>query len=202
MQIVHQTGERDYNAVRTALPRQPPEILAEVVPFLTNMAERFAWAELAGLPGRSDHCRGGSRGRPRGDFQSVRARHGQPPAAQRADHGPARKPGGFDHGNRTEPENDWRAGFCALLDQPWEIETLSTNARRLAYPHAASDIVNLIEEAARQRGCFMSTQIKGRISSSGAKAHDSRLLNVGAKAPTPNNALGRGFRIERNGLRA
>jgi len=40
----------------------------------------------------------------------------------------------------------------SLLDQPREIETLSTNARRLAYPHAARDIVNLIEEVARRRG--------------------------------------------------
>ena len=40
----------------------------------------------------------------------------------------------------------------SLLDQPREIETLSTNARSLAYPHAARDIVNLIEGAARRRG--------------------------------------------------
>src|SRR5215467_15655784 len=44
MSIVHQTGERDYNAVRTAYARR--EINAEVVPFLTNMAERFAWADV------------------------------------------------------------------------------------------------------------------------------------------------------------
>ena len=42
--IVHQTGERDYNAVRTAYARR--EYAAEVVPFLTNMAERFAWADV------------------------------------------------------------------------------------------------------------------------------------------------------------
>src|SRR5437879_10777894 len=42
--IVHQTGERDYNAVRAAYARR--EINAEVVPFLTNMAERFAWADV------------------------------------------------------------------------------------------------------------------------------------------------------------
>ncbi|HXJ13813.1 MAG TPA: hypothetical protein VNH19_16175, partial [Candidatus Limnocylindrales bacterium] len=39
----------------------------------------------------------------------------------------------------------------SLLDQPREIETLSTNARRLAYPHAAREIVDLIEEAAGMR---------------------------------------------------
>jgi len=44
LSIVHQTGERDYNAVRTAYARR--EINAEVVPFLTNMAERFAWADV------------------------------------------------------------------------------------------------------------------------------------------------------------
>src|SRR6202011_348948 len=42
--IVHQTGERDYTAVRTAYARR--EYSAEVVPFLTNMAERFAWADV------------------------------------------------------------------------------------------------------------------------------------------------------------
>src|SRR5437868_1872756 len=42
--IVHQTGERDYNAVRTAYARR--EFPAEVVPFLANMPERFAWADI------------------------------------------------------------------------------------------------------------------------------------------------------------
>ena len=36
----------------------------------------------------------------------------------------------------------------SLVDQPQEIEKLSTAARGLARPHAARDIVNLIEEAA------------------------------------------------------
>jgi len=44
LSIVHQTGERDYNAVRTAYARR--EINAEVVPFSANMAERFAWADV------------------------------------------------------------------------------------------------------------------------------------------------------------
>ena len=42
--IVHQTGERDYNAVRVAYARR--EFRAEVVPFIENMAERFAQADL------------------------------------------------------------------------------------------------------------------------------------------------------------
>src|ERR1700739_1338798 len=42
LSIVHQTGERDYNAVRTAYARREFHS-AEVLPFLANMAERFAW---------------------------------------------------------------------------------------------------------------------------------------------------------------
>src|SRR5260370_451127 len=42
--IVHQTGERDYNAVRSAYERR--EIREQGVPFLTNIAERFAWADI------------------------------------------------------------------------------------------------------------------------------------------------------------
>src|SRR5260370_4013929 len=42
--IVHQTGERDYDGVRTSNARRG--INAEVVPFLINMAERFAWADV------------------------------------------------------------------------------------------------------------------------------------------------------------
>ena len=42
--IVHQTGERDYNAVRVAYATR--EFNAEVLPFIENMAERFAQADL------------------------------------------------------------------------------------------------------------------------------------------------------------
>jgi UDP-N-acetylglucosamine:LPS N-acetylglucosamine transferase len=40
----------------------------------------------------------------------------------------------------------------SFLDQPQEIEKLSTAARGLARPHAARDIVNLIEEVANLQG--------------------------------------------------
>ena len=42
--IVHQTGEADYNAVRVAYAKR--EFKAEVLPFIENMAERFAQADL------------------------------------------------------------------------------------------------------------------------------------------------------------
>jgi UDP-N-acetylglucosamine:LPS N-acetylglucosamine transferase len=38
----------------------------------------------------------------------------------------------------------------SLLDQPKEIEEMAMKSRSLAYPHAARDIVDLIEEAARR----------------------------------------------------
>jgi len=38
----------------------------------------------------------------------------------------------------------------SLLDQPREIENMAMKARSLAYPHAARDIVDLIEEATRR----------------------------------------------------
>jgi len=44
------------------------------------------------------------------------------------------------------------AEIFLLLDQPQEIEKLSTAARRLARPGAARDIVNLIEEATKMQG--------------------------------------------------
>src|SRR3990172_1529934 len=48
LRFVHQTGERDYDAVRTAYARR--EICAEVLPFITDMAARFAAAStVAGL---------------------------------------------------------------------------------------------------------------------------------------------------------
>ena len=44
------------------------------------------------------------------------------------------------------------AEIFSLLDQPQEIEKLSTATRALARPNAARDIVNLIEEAANVLG--------------------------------------------------
>ena len=40
----------------------------------------------------------------------------------------------------------------SLLDQPQEIEKIATAARGMARPHAARDIVNLVEEAANVQG--------------------------------------------------
>jgi len=144
LSIVHQTGERDYNAVRTAYARR--EINAEVLPFLTNMPERFAWADVivcrAGAITAAEIAAAGRAaifipfGRATDSHQLRNAQE-----MFRAGAG------------RLISETDLTADMLAaeifsLLDQPQEIEKLSTAARGLARPHAARDIVNLIEEAA------------------------------------------------------
>ncbi len=144
LSIVHQTGERDYNAVRTAYARR--EINAEVVPFLTNMAERFAWADVivcrAGAITAAEIAAAGRAAIfiPFGAAtDSHQLRNAQ--EMQRAGAG------------RLITENELTAErltteIFSLIDQPEQMETQSTAARTLARPHATRDIVNLIEEAA------------------------------------------------------
>src|SRR6202049_471810 len=136
MSIVHQTGERDYDAVRTAYARH--EILAEVVPFLSNMPERFAWGDLivcrAGAITAAEAPAAGRAGMfiPFGRAtDSHQLRNAQEMATQGA--------------GRVITEQELTgerlaAEIFSLLDHPQEIEKLSTAARGLARPHAARDI--------------------------------------------------------------
>ena len=146
--IVHQTGERDYNAVRTAYARR--EINAEVVPFLTNMAERFAWADTivcrAGAITAAEIAAAGRAaifipfGRATDSHQLRNAQEMSRAGAGRLI-------------SEVELTAERLTGeIFSLLDQPQEIEKLSTAARGLARPYAARDIVNLIEEAANVQG--------------------------------------------------
>jgi len=146
--IVHQTGERDYNAVRTAYARR--EINAEVVPFLTNMAERFAWADVivcrAGAITAAEIAAAGRVaifipfGRATDSHQLRNAQEMTRAGAGRL----------ISEAELTA-ESLTREIF-SLLNQPQEIEKLSTAALGLARPFAARDIVNLIEEAANVQG--------------------------------------------------
>jgi UDP-N-acetylglucosamine--N-acetylmuramyl-(pentapeptide) pyrophosphoryl-undecaprenol N-acetylglucosamine transferase len=144
LSIVHQTGERDYNAVRTAYARR--EILAEVVPFLTNMAERFAWADMivcrAGAITAAEVAAAG------------RAAIFIPFGAATDSHQlrNAQEMQGAGAG-RLIVENELTAErlsseIFSLLDHPEQIEKQAAAARALARPNATRDIVNLIEEAA------------------------------------------------------
>ena len=148
LSIVHQTGERDYNAVRTAYARRG--INAEVVPFLTNMAERFAWADIivcrAGAITAAEVAAAGRAaifipfGRATDSHQLRNAQEMSRVGAGR-----------LISESELAPEK-LSAEIFSLVDQPQQIESLSTAARALARPHAARDIVNLIEEAANVLG--------------------------------------------------
>jgi UDP-N-acetylglucosamine--N-acetylmuramyl-(pentapeptide) pyrophosphoryl-undecaprenol N-acetylglucosamine transferase len=144
LSIVHQTGERDYNAVRIAYARR--EINAEVVPFLTNMAERFAWADVivcrAGAITAAEIAAAG-RAAIFIPFGAATDSH-QLRNAQEMHRAGA---------GRLISEKELTAErltneIFSLLDQPDQIEKQSAAAHALARPTAASDIVNLIEEAA------------------------------------------------------
>jgi UDP-N-acetylglucosamine--N-acetylmuramyl-(pentapeptide) pyrophosphoryl-undecaprenol N-acetylglucosamine transferase len=145
LSIVHQTGERDYNAVRTAYARR--EFPAEVVPFLTNMAERFAWADLivcrAGAITAAEIAASG-RAAIFIPFGHATDSHQLRNAQEMARAGAGRV--------IPEPEltpERLSSEIFSLLDQPGEIERQSCAARSLARPNAARDIVNMIEEVAR-----------------------------------------------------
>jgi UDP-N-acetylglucosamine--N-acetylmuramyl-(pentapeptide) pyrophosphoryl-undecaprenol N-acetylglucosamine transferase len=146
MRIVHQTGEHDYNDVRAAYARCEMEV--EVSPFLNNMAERFAWADVivcrAGAITAAEVAAAGRAaifipfGRATDSHQLRNAQEMTKAGAGRL---------------IAEPEltaNRLTKEICALLDHPGDIEALSTKARSLAHPYAAREIVNLIEEAERR----------------------------------------------------
>jgi len=156
--IVHQTGERDYNAVRMAYARR--EIHAEVLPFIGNMAERFAQADLivcrAGAITAAEVAAAGRAAIfiPFGaSTDSHQLRNAQ--EMQRA--GAA----------RLIPEPQLTAErltqeIFSLLDQPLELQAMAANARRLAKPRAVHDIVDLIEGVAR-RGAGSTGSAQGKI---------------------------------------
>jgi UDP-N-acetylglucosamine--N-acetylmuramyl-(pentapeptide) pyrophosphoryl-undecaprenol N-acetylglucosamine transferase len=144
--IVHQTGERDYNAVRTAYARR--EYAAEVVPFLTDMAERFAWADVivcrAGAITAAEIAAAG-RAAIFIPFGHATDSHQLRNAQEMARAGAGRV--------IPEPEltpERLTAEIFSLLDQQQEIERQSCAAKTLARPNAARDIVNIVEEVARR----------------------------------------------------
>jgi UDP-N-acetylglucosamine--N-acetylmuramyl-(pentapeptide) pyrophosphoryl-undecaprenol N-acetylglucosamine transferase len=146
LRIVHQTGERDYNEVQAAYERSGFPV--EVVPFLGNMAERFAWADLivcrAGAITAAEVAAAGRAaifipfGRATDSHQLRNAQEMTNAGAGRV----IREPDLTAERLTNE--------IFSLLDQPREIEEMAMKARSLAYPQAARDIVDLIEEAARR----------------------------------------------------
>ena len=147
MRIVHQSGERDYNDVRAAYAHWG--IDAEVSPFLNNMAERFAWADVivcrAGAITAAEVAAAGRAaifipfGRATDSHQLRNAQEMTKAGAGRL---------------IAEPElaaERLATEIFSFLDQPGEIEAVAMKARSLAHPHAAREIVNLIEEQAASK---------------------------------------------------
>ena len=139
--IVHQTGERDYNLVRTAYEQR--ELHAEVVPFIINMAERFAQADLI-------VCRAGA------ITAAEIAAAGRPaifiPFGASTDSHQLRNAQEMQRAGAAllipEPQltaerltND----IFGLLDQPARLRDMAASARRLARPRAVQDIVDMVE---------------------------------------------------------
>jgi UDP-N-acetylglucosamine--N-acetylmuramyl-(pentapeptide) pyrophosphoryl-undecaprenol N-acetylglucosamine transferase len=146
LSIVHQTGQRDYDAVRTAYARR--EITAEVAPFFSNMAERFAQADLI-------VCRSGAitvaeiaaagRAAIFIPFGAATDSHQLRNAQEMVGAGAARLiPEPELTGERLARE------ILALTGDPRKLVELGLHARRMARPNAARDIADLIDEVARR----------------------------------------------------
>ena len=146
LKVVHQTGERDYNAIRVAYARR--EFQAEVVPFIENMAERFAQADLI-------VCRSGAitvaevsasgRAAIFIPFGASTDAHQTRNAAAMQENGAAR----LLPQDELTPERLTNEIF-SLLDQPRRIQEMEDRARALAHPRAVEDIVDLLEGVARR----------------------------------------------------
>jgi UDP-N-acetylglucosamine--N-acetylmuramyl-(pentapeptide) pyrophosphoryl-undecaprenol N-acetylglucosamine transferase len=144
LRVVHQTGERDYNAVRLAYEERG--FHAEVAPFLNDMPQRFAQADLI-------VCRSGAitvaeiaaagRAAVFIPFGAATDSHQLRNAQAMVDAGAARL--------ITEPELSGASlarEILSLMDSPSTLTDLGAKARRMARPSAAKDIVDLIEGVA------------------------------------------------------
>jgi UDP-N-acetylglucosamine--N-acetylmuramyl-(pentapeptide) pyrophosphoryl-undecaprenol N-acetylglucosamine transferase len=144
--VIHQSGERDYNAVRVAYARR--EFNAEVVPFISNMAEEFARADLivcrAGAITAAEIAAAGRAaifipfGAATDSHQLRNAQALESAGAARVIPEPQLSP------KRLVEE------VSSLLEHPERMEDMERRARALAHPRAVADIVNLIEEVARR----------------------------------------------------
>ena len=149
--VVHQTGERDYNAVRDAYARL--NFNAEVSPFIGNMADRFAQADLI-------ICRSGA------ITVAEIAAAGRAaifiPFGAATDSHQLRNAQALEQAGaaRVIPQNELTpqrlaSEIFSLLDspaaaaQPGRIQEMEERARALARPRAVMDIVDMIEEVAR-----------------------------------------------------
>lgn len=142
LSLVHQTGERDYNEVRSAYESRGVE--AEVAPFFAGMSEKFAQADLiicrAGANAVAEIAAAG-RAALFIPFGAATDDHQLRNAEEMARAGAA----------RLIPEPELSAErlaqeVSALIEQPRQLVELGRRARQLARPYAARDIAALIDE--------------------------------------------------------
>jgi len=144
-EIIHQTGERDYEEVRTAYDEL--EFTAQVKPFLEDMPQRLAWADLM-------ICRSGqitvaelaAVGRPAIfiPFAAAADNHQLKNAQALESAGAARI---VLEGEATGERLAWEIGEA--IARPDRLAEQAKRAHEFARPHATRDIVNLIEQVAR-----------------------------------------------------
>jgi UDP-N-acetylglucosamine--N-acetylmuramyl-(pentapeptide) pyrophosphoryl-undecaprenol N-acetylglucosamine transferase len=139
--IVHQTGERDYNAVRVAYARR--EFRAEVVPFIENFAQADLILCRSGAITTAEVAAAG-RAAIFIPFGAATDAHQTRNAEAMQNAGAAR----LLPQSELTPERLTEEIFT-LLDQPRRITEMEEQARRLARPRAAEDIVDLLEGLVR-----------------------------------------------------
>jgi UDP-N-acetylglucosamine--N-acetylmuramyl-(pentapeptide) pyrophosphoryl-undecaprenol N-acetylglucosamine transferase len=143
--IVHQTGEREYDDVRAAY--LDCEFTAQVRPFLSDMPDRFAWADLIiSRAGQTTIAEIAAVGRAAIFI----------PFAAAADNHQLRNAQALERAGaaRVLPENELSGARLAqeimsLLAKPDEIAGLAKNVRQFAAPQATQEIVKLIEQVTR-----------------------------------------------------
>jgi UDP-N-acetylglucosamine--N-acetylmuramyl-(pentapeptide) pyrophosphoryl-undecaprenol N-acetylglucosamine transferase len=145
IQIIHQTGERDYNDALTAYRRLGPS--AEVFKFIDNMPEAFARADLVVCrSGASTVAEITAAGKPAIFVPFPRAADDH----QRVNAEALAKSGAAVVVEESKLEGVWLVEtIAALLGDSRRLEQMSEAARSLAHPHAARDIAAM---AARMAG--------------------------------------------------
>jgi UDP-N-acetylglucosamine--N-acetylmuramyl-(pentapeptide) pyrophosphoryl-undecaprenol N-acetylglucosamine transferase len=142
LSLAHQTGERDYNEVRSAYESRG--VQAEVAPFFTGMSEKFAQADLiicrAGANAVAEIAAAG-RAALFIPFGAATDSHQLRNAEEMAKAGAARLiPEPELSGERLVQE------VADLVRNPRALVELGHRARELARPNAARDIADLIDE--------------------------------------------------------
>jgi UDP-N-acetylglucosamine--N-acetylmuramyl-(pentapeptide) pyrophosphoryl-undecaprenol N-acetylglucosamine transferase len=142
LSLVHQTGERDYNEVRSAYERSG--FPAVVAPFFADMSDQFAQADLivcrAGAITAAEIAAAG-RAALFIPFGAATDSHQLRNAQEMARSGAARLiPEPELTGERLARE------ILDLISDPQQLVELGTRARRMARPNAARDIADMIDE--------------------------------------------------------